>query len=124
MDKTFFKEIGGTYTQVGDYLFPDLKLPEKETQFIGIWGERHLRYIRQHKRLLYTNLLACGKLNNYLADIDERAQEMFFRLVKQIAALAEITERLKAEKQMEWVAATNNIKNVATAIVLNEIIYN
>ena len=85
MTKTIFEEMGGTYIRVGDYFLPDLKLPETETQSIGIWGQRHKRYLKEHKRLFYSNLLTSGKLNSYLADIDRQAEEMFSRLVKQLA---------------------------------------
>ncbi len=82
MEKTIFEEMGGTYTQVGDYFIPDLKLPEKETQSIRIWGQRHLRYLKECRRVVYFNLLTSGKLNNYLADIDKQAEDMFLRVVK------------------------------------------
>lgn len=123
MAKTIFEEMGGTYTQVGDYFLPDLELPEKETQSIGIWGQRHLRYIRQHKRLLYSNLLTSGKLNGYLADVDRQAEEMFSRLVKQMADREGITEKLKAKNQLEWVREMNNIRNRAVEMVNAELIY-
>ncbi len=84
MAKTIFEEMGGTYTQVGDYFLPDLKLPEEETKPIGVWGQRHGRYLKEYKRATYTTLLTSGKLNSYLADIDEQAEEMFSRLVKQM----------------------------------------
>ncbi len=123
MEKTIFEEMGGTYTQVGDYFIPDLKLPKKETQPVGIWGQRHLRYIRQHKHLLYSNLLTSGKLNSYLADIDEQAEEMFFRLVKQMADNEGVTEQLKADNQLEWVQKMNNIRNRAMEVINNDLIY-
>ena len=103
MTKTIFEEMGGTYIRVGDYFLPDLKLPETETQSIGIWGQRHKRYLKEHKRLFYSNLLTSGKLNSYLADIDRQAEEMFSRLVKQMAECEGVTEQLKAENQLEWV---------------------
>ena len=103
---------------------PCLSLPaEKENKPIGVWGQRHLRYIRQYKRILYTNLLTSGKLNSYLADIDEQAEDMFLRLVKQMAERESVTEQLKAENQMEWVGAMNNIRHRATEIVNTELIY-
>lgn len=92
-----------TYTQQGDYLLPDLKLPEQPKVEIGIWGKRHLRYIKQHHPIRYTNLLTSCKLTAYLADIDEQAEDMFFRLVNQLAKQEGVTEQLKAEKQMLWV---------------------
>ena len=91
-----------SYTQQGDYLLPDLRLPEQPKVEIGIWGKRHLRYIKQHHKIRYTNLLTSCKLTAYLADIDEQAEEMFFRLVKQLAEKEGVTEQLKAENQMLW----------------------
>ncbi len=124
MAKTIFEEMGGTYVRQGDYNLPCLSLPaEKENKPIGVWGQRHLRYIRQYKRILYTNLLTSGKLNSYLADIDEQAEDMFLRLVKQMAERESVTEQLKAENQMEWVGAMNNIRHRATEIVNTELIY-
>ena len=112
-----------TYTKQGDYLLPNLKLPEQPKVEIGIWGKRHLRYIKQHHKIRYTNLLTSCKLTAYLADIDDQAEEMFFRLVKQLAEKEGITEQLKAENQMLWVARMNNIRNRATEIVNAELIY-
>ena len=123
MAKTIFEEMGGTYTQVGDYLLPDLKLPEEEQQPIGVWGQRHRRYLKEHRRATYTALLASAKLNSYLTDIDRQAEEMFVRLVKQMAANESITEQLKADNQMEWVRRMNNIRNRAMEIVNSELIY-
>ena len=123
MAKTIFEEMGGTYTQVGDYLLPDLKLPEEEQQPIGVWGQRHRRYLKEHHRATYATLLTGGKLNGYLADIDRQAEEMFSRLVKQMAEAEGVTEQLKADNQMEWVGRMNNIRNRAMEIVNNELIY-
>lgn len=123
MAKTIFEEKGGTFTQVGDYFIPDLKLPEEETKPIGIWGQRHRRYLKEHKRAIYTTLLTSGKLNCYLADIDEQAEKMFFRLVKQMAERESVTEHLKAYIQFEWVQKMNNIRNRAMEIVNEEIIF-
>ncbi len=117
------KKTGISYTLQGDYYLPDLALPPEEEQPIGIWGHRHLRYIRQHKRLLYSNLLTSGKLSSYLADIDRQAEEMFSRLVKQMAEREDVTEQLKAENQMEWVRKMNNIWNRAVEMVSAELIY-
>ncbi|MEE1314320.1 MAG: TnpV protein [Faecalimonas sp.] len=122
MEKSLFEQNGGTYRQVGDYLLPNITVPEEETVHIGIWRQRHLRYLKQHRKILYTNLLISGKLNSHLAEIDKQATEMFFRLVKQLAEQECVTEQLKAENQMEWVAQMNNIRNRATEIV-NTIIY-
>ena len=123
MTKTIFEEMGGTYTQVRDYLLPDLKLPEEEQQPIGVWGQRHRRYLKEHRRATYTALLASGKLNSYLADIDHQAEEMFLRLVKQMAEAEGVTEQLKADNQIEWVGRMNNIRNRAMEIVNSELIY-
>lgn len=122
MAKTIFEEMGGTYIRVGDYFLPDLKLPETETQSIGIWGQRHKRYLKEHKRLFYSNLLTSGKLNSYLADIDRQAEEMFSRLVKQMAECEGVTEQLKAENQLEWVGKMNNIRSRAVEIIDVELI--
>ncbi len=123
MTKTIFEEMGGTYTQVGDYLLPDLKLPEEEQQPIGVWGQRHRRYLKEHRRATYTALLASGKLNSYLADIDRQAEELFSRLVKQMAEAEGVTETLKAANQMEWVGRMNSIRSRAMEIVNSERIY-
>lgn len=123
MAKTIFEEMGGTYVRQGDYDLPCLSLPaEKENKPIGVWGQRHLRYLKQHRKVLYTNLLTSGKLNSYLADIDKQAQDMFLRLVKQMAEREGVTEQLKAENQMEWVGRMNNIRSRAMEIVNAEII--
>ena len=123
MAKTIFEEMGGTYTQVGDYLLPDLKLPEEEQQPIGVWGQRHRRYLKEHRRATYAALFTGGKLNSYLADIDRQAGEMFLRLVKQMAEVEGVTEKLKAADPMEWVGRMNNIRNRAMEIVNTEQIY-
>lgn len=123
MAKTILGEMGGTYTQVGDYLLPDLKLPEEEQQPIGVWGQRHRRYLEEYRRTTYATLLTGGKLNNYLADIDRQAEELFLRLVKQMAEVEGVTEQLKADNQMEWVGRMNNIRNKAMEIVNSELIY-
>ena len=124
MAKTIFEEVGGAYVRQGDYLLPCLSLPaEKENKPIGVWGQRHLRYIRQYKRILYTTLLTSGKLNSYLADIDEQAEGMFLRLVEQIANREGVTEQLKVENQIEWVRAMNSIQHRVTEIVNAELIF-
>ena len=124
MAKTIFEEMGGTYVRQGDYDLPCLSLPaEKENTPIGVWGQRHLRYIRQHKQILYTNLLTSCKLNSYLADVDEQAEDLFFRLAKQMAEREGVTEQLRAENQIEWVGQINNIRNRAMEIVNHEVIY-
>ena len=123
MEKSLFEQNGGTYRQVGDYLLPNITLPEEETVHIGIWGRRHKLYLKQNHRVLYMNLLTSGKLNSYLADIDKQAEQMFSRLVKQLAEKENLTEKLKAENQMLWVHKMNNICNRATEIVNTEVIY-
>ena len=110
MKKTIFEEMGGTYIRHGDYLIPALTLPKEEEQrVVGVWGQRHLRYLKEYRRLLYLNMLTSGRLNGYLADIEEQAQERFERVVEQMKQAQGITEQLKAENQMEWVARMNNI---------------
>lgn len=123
MEKSLFEQMGGTYTQVGDYLLPNLTLPEEANKPVGIWGQHHLRYIKQHKRVFYTNLLTSCKLNSYLADIDEQAEDMFSRLVKDLAEKENVTEKLKAENAMLWVQHMNSIRNRATEVVNANIIY-
>ena len=123
MEKTIFEEMDGTYTQVGDYLLPDLKLPEEAQQPISLWGQRHRRYLKDHRRATYATLFTSGKLNSYLADIDRQAEEMFSRLVKQMTEAEGVTEALKAADPMEWVGGMNNIRNRAMEIVNSELIY-
>ena len=124
MKKCVFDERNGFWYELqGDYYIPCLKLPEGEQQSIGIWGQRHLQYIKQRKRLLYVNLLTSGKLNGYLTDIDKQAVDMFSRLVEQMAEHEGVTEQLKASDQMKWVAQMNNIRRRATEAVNNELIY-
>ena len=125
MEKRIYNEQTGiSYTLQGDYYLPDLVLPAEEQVEVGIWGQCHLQYIKQHHKVRYTNLLTSGKLNGFLADIDKQAEDMFFRLVKQIAEREGVTEQLKADNQMEWVARMNNIRSRATEIVNHDLIYN
>lgn len=125
MEKRIYNEKTGiSYTLQGDYYLPDLKLPDEENKPIGLWGQRHARYLKQNHKVLYMNLLTSGKLNGYLADIDKQAEDMFFWLVKQMAKHEGVTEQLKSDNEMEWVAQMNNIRSRATEIVNNEIIYN
>lgn len=123
MEKTIFEQMGGTYTQVGDYYLPNLQIPEQETKPIGMWGQRHKRYLKQNHKVLYINLLTSGKLNSYLTDIDKQAEEMFILLVKELAENENVTEQLKAENQMLWIQLMNNIANRARDIVNAEIIF-
>lgn len=112
-----------TYTQQGDFLLPDLKLPEQPKAEIGIFGKRHLRYLERNRKILYTNMLTKGKLTAYLADIDEQAENMFDQLVSQLAEREGVTEQLKANNQMLWVKKMNSIRNRAEEIVNHELIY-
>ena len=124
MDKYIYDEKNGLWYELqGDYDLPCLKLPEERTAYIGVWGQRHLRYLKQHRKGLYSELLTSDKLNDYLADIDRQAEEMFPRLVKQLAEKEGVTEALKAENQMLWVRKMNNIRNRAEEVVLKELIY-
>lgn len=123
MEKNSFEEMGISYHEENDVLIPDITLPPEEEQHIGIWGQRHRRYLKAHHRILYYNLLTACKLNSYLADIDQQAEEMFFRLVKQMAEQEGVTEQLKAKDMMKWVRMTNNIRNRAAEVVYFEIIY-
>ncbi len=124
MAKTIFEEMGGTYVRQGDYFIPCLTLPaEKENKPIGIWGQRHKRYLQEHKRATYITLLTSGKLNSYLANIDGQAEEMFSRLVKEYADRQGITEQLKAENQLLWIQKVNNIQSCVRDVVESEIIY-
>lgn len=111
------------YEKQGDYYLPYLELPEQENKPIGIWGQRHLRYIKQHKRVFYANLLTSCKLNNYLADVDEQAENLFLQLVKDLAKKENVTEKLKAENQILWVQRMNSIRNRATEVVNTDLIY-
>ena len=124
MAKTIFEEMGGTYTRVGDYYLPNLKLPEEEKQAnIGVWGMRHKRFLKENQRVLYANLMTSGKLVTYLDDIEQQATAMFLQLVKELAEKEDVTEELKATDQMLWVQKMNSIRNRATEIVNVEIIY-
>lgn len=122
MEKTIFEQMGGTYEQQGGYLIPCLTISAEEEKPVGIWGQRHLRYLKTHRKITYMNLLTTGKLNSYLADINEQAENMFFRLVKQMAEREGVTEILKADNQREWVTQMNNIRSRATEIVKHDII--
>lgn len=124
MAKTIFEKAGGTYTQVGDYMLPDLLPAEEEKEAnIGIWAMQHKRYLKQHHKVLYYNLLTSGKLNSYLADIEQHAQDLFLRLVKELAEKEDVTEKLKSTDMMLWVQKMNNIRNRATEKVNTELIY-
>ena len=125
MKKTIFEEMGGTYVRCGDYFIPNLTLPEeKEPSFVGVWGQGHLQYLKEYRRTVYLDLMMSGRLNSYLADIEEQAQERFERIVEQMKQDQGITEQLKAENQMEWVSRMNNIQACAREVVNAELIYN
>lgn len=124
MEKQIYDEKNGLWYELrGDYYLPRLTVPHEKQRPIGIWGQRHLRYIRQHRKALYTDLQITGKLNGYLADLNEQAENMFFELVKQMAVREGVTERLKARDQMLWVQRMNNIRNRAMEVVNNDLIY-
>ena len=124
MDKYIYNKKNGLWYELqGDYYLPCLKLPKEESRHIGIWGQRHLRYLKQHRKVLYSELLISGKLNSYLADIDRQAEEMFSRLVQQLSEKEGVTEALKVENQMLWVQRMNNLRNAAIESVSSEFIY-
>ena len=124
MDKYIYDDKNGLWYELqGDYYIPCLILPAEKEQPIGLWGQRHLRYLKQHRKVLYSELLISGKLNDYLADLNEQAEEMFSRLVKQLAEKEGLTEVLKAENQMLWVQKMKNIHNAAMEVVSNDLIY-
>ena len=124
MEKVIYDEKNGLWYELqGDYYIPCLKLPEEEQQPIGLWGQRHLRHLKQSHKVLYYNLLTSGKLNSHIAEIDKQANDMFFQLVKEVAEKENITEELKSNDQMLWVQKMNNIRNRVTEIVNKEIIY-
>ena len=121
--KSLFEQMGGTYREENGYLIPNLGLPDEDQHTIGIWGQRHRRYLKENRKVLYANLLTSGKLNGYLADIDRQAEEMFSRLVKQMVETENITEGLKSTNPMMWVGKMNNIRNRVKEIVTTELIY-
>lgn len=121
--KTIFEQLGGTYIQQGDYLLPNLKMPEQPEYNIGVWGQRRRRYLKQLRPILYTNLLTSCKLSEHLAEVEKECSERMDSLVKAMAKQEGVTEALKAADQMAWVRRMNNIRNRAEEIVLNEIVY-
>ena len=123
MKKTIFEEMDGTYTMQRDYRLPNLTLPPEEERPISVWGQRHRRYLQRHHKILYYNLLAFGNLRSHLSNVEEEAQSLFLRLVKQMADAEGITETLKANDQMEWVGRMNNVRSRAFEIVEADIIY-
>ena len=123
MAKTIFEQTGGTYTTQGDYCLPNLTLPPEEERHIGVWAQRRLRYLKQHHKILYCNLLTSGKLHSHLADVEEEAQSLFLRLEKEYAEREGVTEQLKAENPMEWVQKMNNIRSRASETVYADLIF-
>ena len=123
MAKTIFEQTGGTYTMQGDYCLPDLTLPAEEERPIGVWGQRRLNYLKHSRKILYYNLLTSGKLHAHLADIEEEAQTLFLRLVKEYAEREGVTEQLKAENPTEWVQKMNNIRNRVAETVCADLIF-
>ena len=121
--KSLFEEYGGTYTMQGDYRMPNITLPAEDERPIGVWGQRRLRYLKQHHKVLYYNLLTSGKLHSHLADTEEQAQTLFSRLVKEYAEKESVTEQLKATDQMAWVRKMNNIRERATEIVNADVVF-
>ena len=122
--KSLFEQLGGTYRKESDYLIPCLTVPAAEEQPIGTWGQRHLDYLKQHRKVTYTNMLTSGRLNTYIADIDRQAQKRFLRIVEQMKQKQGITEQLKVNNPMEWTGKMNCIKQQAEENVITEIVYN
>ena len=123
MAKTIFEQTGGTYTMQGDYCLPDLTLPAEEERLIGVWAQRRRQYLKQHHKILYYNLLTSGKLYCHLADVEEEAQTLFLRLVKEYAEREGVTEQLKAGNPTEWVQKMNNIRSRAAETVYADLIF-
>ena len=123
MAKTIFEQMCGTYTMQGDYCLPDLTLPAEEERPIGVWGQRRLNYLKHSRKVLYYNLLTSGKLRSHLADMEEEAQSLFLRLVKEYAEREGVTEQLKAENPTEWVQKMNNIRNRVAETVCADLIF-
>lgn len=121
--KSIFEPIGGAYTLQGDYRLPNITLPAEDERPIGVWGQRRLRYLKQHRKVLYYNLLTFGKLHSHLADTEEQAQSLFSRLVNEYAEMEGVTEQLKATDQMAWVRRMNNIRERATEVVNSELVF-
>ena len=121
--KSIFEQSGGVYTMQGDYRLPNLTLPAEEERPISVWGQRRLRYLKQHRKVLYYNLLTSGKLHSHIADVEEQAQELFSRLVKEYAEKEGVTEQLKSADQMAWVRKMNNIRSRATEVVNSEVLF-
>ena len=124
MENRIYDENNGLwYARQGEYYLPELALPPEEEKPIGIWGQRHLRYLKEHKQLVYINLLTSGRLNEYLASVNEQVEDLFSRLVREYAERQGVTERLKEENQLLWVKKMNNIRACVREVVESEIIY-
>ena len=121
--KTLFEQQGGSYTMQGDYRLPNLIPPTEEERSIGVWGQRRLNYLKHHRKVLYYNLLTSGRLHSHIADIEEQAQDLFSRLVKEYAVKEGITEQLKATDQMKWVQKMNNIRERAMEVVCKDVVF-
>ena len=121
--KSIFEQIGGTYTKQGDYRLPNITLPAEDERTIGVWGQRRLRYLKQHHKVLYYNLLTSSKLHDHLTDTEEQAQQLFSRMVKEYAEKEGVSEQLKAGDPMAWVRRMNNIRNRATEVVNSEVVF-
>lgn len=121
--KSLFEQMGGTYSEVNGYLIPNLELPKQEQQPIGVWGQRHARHLKEHRKVFYVNLLTSGKLNSHLVEIDEQAEKLFSQLVKEMAKKQGVTEQLKTSNSMLWVGKMNAIRNAAMEVVNSEMIF-
>ena len=121
--KSIFEQSGGTYTMQGDYRMPNITLPAEDERPIGVWGQRRLRYLKQHHKVLYYNLLTSSKLHDHLTDTEEQAQQLFSRMVKEYAEKEGVSEQLKAGDPMAWVRRMNNIRNRATEVVNSEVVF-
>ena len=121
--KSMFEQQGGTYTMQGDYRLPNLLPPTEEERSIGVWGQRRLHYLKHHRKVLYYNLLTSGKLHSHLADIEEQAQELFARLITNLATKEGITEQLKATDQMKWVQRMNNLRERVNETVYSDVVF-
>ena len=121
--KTLFEQLGGTYTMQGDYRLPNLLPPIEEERPIGVWGQRRLHYLKHHRKVLYYNLLTSGKLHSHLADVEEQAQDLFYRLVKEYAKKEDLTVKFNTSNRIMWVRKMNNIRERVTEVVNAEVIY-
>ena len=121
--KSIFEQSGGTYTMQGDYRLPNITLPAEDERTIGVWGQRRLHYLKNHRKVLYYNLLTSSKLHSHLADTEEQARALFSRLVRELAEKEGVTEQLKSADQMAWVRKMNNIRSRVIEVISKELIY-